>query len=78
VNGCRITKIGRYEQRTFSKPVAVFARLVLAMLSEVTPVGKWSMSSFPFRRPGLVDELDGLKVCQAFASCTELREAAKR
>jgi hypothetical protein len=72
-----LTKIGRYEKRTLSAPVAVFARLVLFMLSDVFPVGKWSMSRLAVRRPGLVDEFDGLKVCQAFASCTELREAAR-
>jgi hypothetical protein len=54
------TKIGRYEKRTLSAPVAVFARLVLVMLSDVIPVGKWSMSRLAFRRPGLcVDALSG-------------------
>ena len=49
--------------------------MVLAELEDIMPMGKWSMPRLADVSPGLED-FDGLKVCKAFASCTELREAA--
>ena len=66
----------RDRQRHVSAPVTVFlARMVLAELEDIMPVGKWSMPRHADVSPGLED-FDGLKVCKAFASCTELHEEA--
>ena len=67
------TKRGRH--RHVSAPVAVFARKVLALLQGRLPMCKWSLTRYDNLTPGL-EEFDGLKVCQEFASITELREWA--
>jgi len=56
-------------------PVARFARKVITLLHESLPQGKWSLSRYENLTP-VWEKFDGLKVCQEFASYTELRKSA--
>jgi hypothetical protein len=65
----------RKKQHHVPAPVARFARKVITMLHESLPMGKWSLARYETLTPGW-EKFADLKVCQEFASYTELRESA--
>jgi hypothetical protein len=71
----------RKKQHHVPAPVARFARKVITMLNESLPMGTWSLARYETLQPGWPltsgwEKFAGLKVCQEFASYTELRESA--
>ena len=65
----------RHHHHHVPAPVARFARKVITLLHESLPQGKWSLSRYENLTP-VWEKFDGLKICQEFASYTELRESA--